>query len=100
MTSPPRYLPICPTVRPYRCGVWACRYHAWRAPTACTLDVAAEGPQTHAEIANVLGVCTERVRQIEAVALRKALAESERRGLSPMVWAQLDWADAGPGSDE
>lgn len=96
---PPRYLPICPTVRPYRCSVSTCRHHAWRAPTGCTLDVAAEGPHTLPEVADVLGVCKERVRQLEVVALRKARRSAERMGLSLAALLpapELSWDDSMP----
>ena len=37
----------------------------------CSLDVADSGPKTLDEVGELLGVCKERVRQIEEVALRK-----------------------------
>lgn len=38
---------------------------------SCVLDVAATGPKTEAEMAEILGVSTQRIRQIEYVALKK-----------------------------
>ena len=95
----PRYLPQCPTVRPIRCNVFSCRHHAYRAPTGCTLDFAAEGPHSLPEVADVLGVCKERVRQLEVVALRKARKSADRLGLSLaelLPSPRLDWDDHMP----
>lgn len=81
MTAP-RYLPICPTHRPNRCNVIGCRYHAWRAPTACTLDLAAEGPQTVLRVADVLGCSDQTVKAATESGLRRARRNAERMGLS------------------
>ena len=60
------------------CARTECRYHLahrgyWEhhlKPTRdCSLDVANEGPRTLVEVAEVLGVSGERVRQIEEEAL-------------------------------
>ena len=60
------------------CTRTECRYHLahrgyWEhhlKPTRdCSLDVASEGPRTLDEVAEVLGVSGERVRQIEEEAL-------------------------------
>lgn len=107
----PRTLPAtradCPTERP--CPHVSCRHHMATDETAdgvrvlnlplhlptCVLDVADEGGRTLEDVAEMLGITTERVRQIEAGAIRKvriaggpdlvALAEhhadpAERRG--------------------
>jgi hypothetical protein len=60
------------------CARMECRYHLahrgyWehhlKATRDCSLDVANEGPRTLDEVAEVLGVSGERVRQIEEEAL-------------------------------
>jgi hypothetical protein len=80
-----RSLPLtrgeCPTERP--CQYLSCRHHmavddgddglrvyelAEDAPS-CSLDVAADGEHTLEEIAQMLGITRERVRQIETQAL-------------------------------
>ena len=66
MTAPPRTRGECPVERP--CPHTGCRYHL---PTACALDVADEGAHTLAEVADLLGISRERVRQIEATAYRR-----------------------------
>lgn len=66
MTAPPRTRGECPVERP--CQHTGCRYHL---PTACALDVADEGAHTLAEVADLLGISRERVRQIEATACRR-----------------------------
>lgn len=45
----------------------ACRYGLPNG--ACAIDLANGGPMTLAEVADVLGLCPERVRQIEAQAV-------------------------------
>lgn len=93
-TNPPRTRADCPTERP--CAYVSCRYNLyldvteagsvvapdrepWEQPprSSCALDVAAEGGATLAEVAEILGVTRERVRQIEVAALEK----SRRLGL-------------------
>lgn len=73
------------------CPFVECRYHLHRrdkgthAPEhvpieTCALDVADEGPHTLEEVARLLGVVRERVRQVEASAiyrLRVIAAETE-----------------------
>ena len=67
---------------PGACSHIECRYHLahrgyWEhhlLPTRdCSLDVANEGPRTLDEVASVLGVSGERVRQIEERALAQLL---------------------------
>jgi hypothetical protein len=65
---------------PRPCPHVTCRYHVGRtkarASTAsCVLDEADRGGRSLQEIADVFGVSRERIRQLEARALRK-LAES------------------------
>lgn len=60
----------CPTTRP--CLRDGCRYNLGTGASAsCAIDVADEGPQTRAAIGELLGLSTERVRQIEELALAK-----------------------------
>jgi len=77
----PRTRGDCPLERP--CPHFRCRYHmfeAWRLHVGwsaseltetCALDVADRGPATLNEIAQMWGISRERVRQLEASALRK-----------------------------
>lgn len=76
-----------------RCPHTSCRYHLLgdrkhggrsRAPSGdetCALDVADRGSVTLEEAGALMGVTRERVRQIEARALHKALRRLERRGV-------------------
>lgn len=61
----------CPAVR--------CRHQLPEG--ACSLDVADDGGHTLADVARILGVTRERVRQIEYAALRKLQLNAERLGL-------------------
>ncbi len=91
MTQPPRTRSECQG-GPRPCPWARCRYHldhpdavtyqrrvvarAGRAPGAihggtCALDVADRGPHLLEEVAGILGVTRERVRQIEFAALRQ-----------------------------
>ena len=82
-TAPTRYrhLPVCAHVGPKgACQHRECRYHlAHRSHSEhqlvpsrdCALDVANEGPQTREEVAAVLGISDERLRQIEKRALSR-----------------------------
>ena len=81
-------MPATPLRMP--CARTACRYHlAHRAhqehekqPTRdCALDVANEGEHTLEEVAVVLGVSKERVRQLEESALTKLRQKPELRRL-------------------
>ena len=97
-----RYLPQCPPTG--LCAIASCRYHEANTPTGCAIDVANLGPRTHLEIGSIIGVCHERSRQIEIVALRKAHASALRMGFSLAALlpsAALDWDDFMPaGVDE
>lgn len=93
-----------PTVRgdclsfPRPCPFVSCRYHLFanvgrtgslqlpwgeavevlaELPDTCALDVAAEGAHSLPEIAAMLNITMERVRQIEEVALKKLAASCE-----------------------
>lgn len=65
----PRTRAECPAVRP--CPYQECRYHL---PTSCALDMADEGPRPLHKIAAMMGLPSERVRQIEVKALRRLVA--------------------------
>jgi len=80
-----RYPLVCCTQpgRPGACQQRKCRYHlANRGPSEhqlaptrdCALDVANEGPHTREQVAAVLGISIERLRQIE----KRALARLKR----------------------
>lgn len=59
----------CPTLRP--CDRAACRYHTGNPSASCALDVADRGPHTLHEVAAVMGMSAERIRQIEFSAIRR-----------------------------
>ena len=59
----------CPTLRP--CNRAARRYHTGNPSASCALDVADDGPTSLHEVAAVMGMSAERIRQIEASALRR-----------------------------
>jgi DNA-directed RNA polymerase sigma subunit (sigma70/sigma32) len=72
------------------CTQVQCRYHLahaslgdhHREPTRdCALAVASEGPRSTDEVAAVLGICGERVRQIEVRALAKLRGSGPLRRL-------------------
>jgi hypothetical protein len=68
---------------PRPCPALACRYHLDSPSESCALDVADRGPHTLEQIAVVVGLTRERVRQIEDKAIRKvrrALARRAERG--------------------
>jgi hypothetical protein len=73
-----------------RCTQVQCRYHLaqmglgdhYREPTRdCALSVANEGPRYLDEVAAILGITGERVRQIEERALRKLHGSTALRRL-------------------
>lgn len=79
---PKRYPSVAECIEPARtrCTHTECRYHLahrgyWEhrlEPTRdCSLDVAREGPRTLEEVAAILGVSAERVRQIEERAIKQ-----------------------------
>ena len=72
------------------CSHTDCRYHLanrgycehhLRPTRDCSLDVANEGPHTLDEVAEVLGVSGERVRQIEEQALGQLKHSATLKGL-------------------
>ena len=73
----------CPKAngRKVPCTLAHCRYYERHATRSCALWQAEQGPHLLAEIADVIGCTRERVRQIEARALRKLLDVAARRGL-------------------
>ena len=65
---------------PRPCPYITCRYHLWSEVSrrreelpddSCVLDLAETGPRTLDEVGDLLGVTRERIRQIQARALRK-----------------------------
>ena len=77
----------CPPI----CRDQACRYWQKMPPELearygnCVLRVAYEGPKTLEFIARILGITRERVRQIEAVALRKVARRIRKMGLAEVL---------------
>lgn len=59
---------------PRPCPHVACRYHLTAEAHSCALDVADVGPQLLDTVGKLLGVTEERVRQIEAGAIRRLKA--------------------------
>jgi hypothetical protein len=68
------------------CTRAGCRYHLARrdrwehhldATRDCAIAVANEGPRSTEQVAAVLGMTAERVRQIEVIALEKLRASGE-----------------------
>jgi hypothetical protein len=67
----------------------------WDLPATCALDLADRGPQTLQTIGELLGITRERVRQIEAKALKRLRAAFAREGLDPaqlLVERQEHWS--------
>ncbi len=66
------------------CPWLRCRYHLWPDVSkrrelpkhSCALDVADEGAHTLEQLGDLLGLTRERLRQIEALAIRKAFARA------------------------
>jgi hypothetical protein len=87
----PSPLPVVRRPRLGECAAVArpCQFHACRfslgedapANASCALDVADEGPRTLEEVADVLQVDREQVRQIEAKALRHVRIAADAAGL-------------------
>ncbi len=84
------------------CEQIGCRYHLDRdrrrghqLPEACALEVADSGARTLEQISALLGITRERVRQIEARALRRL------RARYPTTLARLlaGWAHADGATD-
>lgn len=86
----------------YPCHQTQCRYHLGVAhldaallhdddtlPT-CALEVASHGAHTLDQISELLGVTTERVRQLEAAALRKLRACHSKDELLTVVGSESD----------
>jgi hypothetical protein len=112
----PRYRGDCQDgVRP--CPYMGCRYHLgyevseagsihelWpdaEPPETCALDVAERGKHKLIEIAEILGITRERVRQIEAKALAKL--EQCNGEIYPLLDCyadmEVDWYQGRNGSD-
>jgi hypothetical protein len=92
---PPQPFRYCRNTTARRpCDVSRCALYLDHHDHSCALDVAAEGPHSCQEIANLLGCTRERVRQIEAQALRKL----GRRGDTYRMWV-LGFEHGRPGFD-
>lgn len=99
--APPSRRSECPRTRP--CPWVLCRYHLaldieqqgarvrvafpgldlYELPATCALDLA-QNELTLAEVGEVTNLCKERVRQIEAKAMRKVAAQMERTPVDPL----------------
>lgn len=53
------------------CNWKGCYWHMEHEKASCVLDVADNGGITLEEVGEILGVTRERIRQIEAIAIRK-----------------------------
>lgn len=66
----------------------------------CTLDHAAKGGMTLAEVGDVLNLSRERVRQIEENAVKKVTAEFKKLGIEPSFFDPgSNWEEAGDDGD-
>ena len=72
------------------CPWLKCRHHIWTDVSkkrdlpvhSCALDVADEGPHTLEQLGELLGLTRERMRQIEEMALHRAVMRAPLVGIS------------------
>lgn len=93
-------VPECKHTARGACTHVACRYHLAGARDDCALaEIATRGPLTLERVGELLGVCRERARQIEAKALARLTRNVAPDVRAPLVEA-LCYLDAHRGQAE